>query len=50
MLEDQEVLISNTFILIYTMADLLITTTPILSGVEIKRYIGPITANVVLGV
>lgn len=32
------------------MADLLITTTPILSGVEIKRYIGPITANVVLGV
>lgn len=32
------------------MAELLITTTPILSNIEIQRYIGPITANVVLGV
>lgn len=32
------------------MADLLVTTTPILGGIEIERYIGPLTANVVLGV
>lgn len=38
------------FIQINAMAELLITTTPILDGVEIKRYIGPLTANVVLGV
>lgn len=32
------------------MSELLITTTPILENVEIQRYIGPLTANVVLGV
>lgn len=32
------------------MEDVLITTTPILENIEIQRYIGPLTANVVLGV
>lgn len=32
------------------MANLLITTTPILGNIEIHKYIGPLTANVVLGV
>lgn len=33
------------------MANILITTTPILGGgIEIERYLGPLTANVVLGV
>lgn len=32
------------------MANLLVTTTPILDKIEIKRYIGPLTANLVLGV
>lgn len=32
------------------MANLLITTTPLLEKIEIQRYIGPLTANVVLGV
>lgn len=32
------------------MANLLITTTPVLDKIEIKRYIGPLTVNLVLGV
>lgn len=32
------------------MEKLLISTTPILQDIEIKKYIGPLTANVVLGV
>lgn len=32
------------------MSNLLITTTPILSNIEIKKYLGPLTANLVLGV
>lgn len=32
------------------MADILITTTPILDKIEIKKYLGPLTSNVVLGV
>lgn len=32
------------------MSEILITTTPMLGNVEIQRYIGPLTANVVLGV
>lgn len=32
------------------MANILITTTPLLGNIEVQRYIGPLTANVVLGV
>lgn len=31
------------------MDSILVTTTPILNNIEIQRYIGPITANVVIG-
>lgn len=32
------------------MTDILITTTPLLGNIEIQRYLGPLTSNVVLGV
>lgn len=32
------------------MTDILITTTPVLKNIEIHRYMGPLTANIVLGV